>query len=201
MLSTDGYETDKSWLTPRYEQLFAPLRDRPLRLLELGVDRGGSLKMWRDYFPSGSIVGLDAEEISLDEERIRVYRGLQQDTALLDRIGAECAPDGFDVIIDDASHIGELTRTSFWHLFTRWLAPGGIYAIEDWGTGYWRDWPDGSPSGSGMVGFLKELVDEVGVWDRTHPTRGTPPQRAPRISRLGLSPGLAIVWKNARAAY
>ena len=49
----------------------------------------------------------------------------------------------FQVIIDDASHIGELTKTSFWHLFDNHLKPGGLYVIEDWGTGYWDEWPDG----------------------------------------------------------
>ena len=53
------------------------------------------------------------------------------------------APGGFDIIIDDASHIGELTKTTFWHLFDHHLKPGGLYAIEDWGTGYLDDFSDG----------------------------------------------------------
>src|SRR5262245_37842628 len=32
---------------PIYERLFEPLRRRPLRFLEIGVSRGGSLAMWR----------------------------------------------------------------------------------------------------------------------------------------------------------
>jgi hypothetical protein len=36
-----------------------------------------------------------------------------------------------DLVIDDASHALDLTRTSFEVLFPR-LAPGGLYAIEDW---------------------------------------------------------------------
>src|SRR5438309_8699047 len=52
----------------------------------------------------------------------------------------ETAPEGFDVIIDDCSHIGELTRISFWHLFEHHLKPGGLYVIEDWSTGYWDSW-------------------------------------------------------------
>ena len=56
---------------------------------------------------------------------------------------AELLRDGFDIIIDDASHIGELTKATFWHLFDRHLKPGGLYAIEDWGTGYLDDFPDG----------------------------------------------------------
>ena len=55
-----GYRTDKqpSFLAV-YESLFAPLRERPVALLELGIHHGGSLLMWRDYFAQGSIAGLD----------------------------------------------------------------------------------------------------------------------------------------------
>lgn len=115
-----GYPTDKSAAYFRaYEPFLAPLRDRDVRLLELGVLSGGSLQLWRDYFPRGVIAGLDVEPASVEDPsgRIRVFRGEQQDTDLLDRIARELAPGGFDVVIDDASHLGDLTRTSFWHLF------------------------------------------------------------------------------------
>ena len=91
------------------------------------------------------IVGLDLQPIKLDDPtgRIRIYEGLQQNRDLLDRIARETAPQGFDIIIDDCSHIGELTRISFWHLFDNHLKPGGIYVIEDWSTGYWDSFFDG----------------------------------------------------------
>jgi hypothetical protein len=90
-------------------------------------------------------VGLDIEPCAVDDPsgRIRIYRGGQADTAFLDQVAAETAPEGFDIIIDDCSHMGELTRISFWHLFEHHLKPGGLYSIEDWGTSYWDDWPDG----------------------------------------------------------
>ena len=145
-LNASGYDTDK-WpeLLQSYEQVFRPLVHRDLVLLELGVHRGGSLKLWRDYFARGRIVGLDSELIQVADStgRIRLYQGSQDDTSLLDRLARAEAPNGFDIIIDDASHIGHLTRTSFWHLFIHQLKPGGYYAIEDWGTGYWGSWPDG----------------------------------------------------------
>ena len=199
-----------------YQQFFGPLRERPIKLLELGVLEGGSLLMWHDYFVNGQIVGLDVSPnpLSSTPDRIRFYQGSQGDTQLLDRIAAECAPDGFDVIIDDAAHIGVLSRTSYQALFNRHLRPGGIYVVEDWGTGYWHNWPDGAeyaadadrenaqgggwkkiaekigahlglkparrhydadfhPHNFGMVGFVKELVDEVAWRDIAHPVRGT----------------------------
>jgi spermidine synthase len=122
-----------------YDEFLGPLRDQPLKLLELGIAEGDSLRKWAEWMPRASIVGLDIRPriAGLDSERIATYQGEQQDRLLLDRIGREQAPEGFDVIIDDASHIGQLTRLSFWHLYQNHLKPGGFYFIEDWGTGYW----------------------------------------------------------------
>jgi len=129
-----------------YQRFFAPLVGQPISLLELGIFKGASLHFWRDYFENATIVGLDCNPpLKVDDPngKIHIYRGYQQDTQLLDRIVKEQAPDGFDIIIDDCSHIGRFARISFWHLFQNHLKPGGLYAIEDWGTGYVRSWPDG----------------------------------------------------------
>jgi hypothetical protein len=219
-------------------------------LLELGIKDGGSLQLWREYFPKGIIVGLDILPVALTSRdgRIRTYEGPQQDTGLLDRIGRENAPGGFDIIIDDCAHIGTFSRVSFWHLFEHHLKPGGIYVVEDWGTGYWWDWVDGIPlpprsthhrpllhqflraagrirrhgliashpltrsvaeglkrfflhrqyrgHDFGMVGFVKELVDEMGMADRTHPEHGVPPLRQPRFRDLRFLHGHVVVVKG-----
>ena len=148
MKDASSYDSDKSenpHYLRNYEEFFEPFIGKEVKLLELGVGKGGSLLMWRDYFDRGTIVGLDINPVHVDDStgRIRVYQGRQENTALLSRIAQEQAPDGFDIIIDDCSHIGELTRISFWHLFEHHLKPGGIYAIEDWGTGYWGWYADG----------------------------------------------------------
>jgi hypothetical protein len=129
-----------------YEAAFAPWRTQDVRLLEIGVANGNSVSVWLDWFLNGQIVGLDLDPPDLDDlgDRLHLYRGSQDDTALLDRIAEEVAPDGFDIIIDDASRVGWLTAASFWHLFPNHLKSGGMYVIEDWGTGYWPNWrPDG----------------------------------------------------------
>jgi hypothetical protein len=114
-------------------------------LLELGVHEGASLLLWRDYFPHGTVAGIDIELPKNFEstERVHLFEGSQGDTGFLSEVARRVAPDGFDIIIDDASHMGELTRTSFWHLFDHHLKSGGLYVIEYWGTGYWDHWPDG----------------------------------------------------------
>ncbi len=156
--------------------------------------------MWRDFFPQGTIIGLDSAHVVIDDTsgRIHQYTGLQQDTELLDRIIRERAPNGFDVIIDDCSHIAADARMSFWHLFPKYVRTGGLYIIEDWATGYWDTWPDGkkydgSNHQAGMVGFVKELVDECEAWTTTHEKYGTPPHRGSYIRSLRIFPGLVVV--------
>jgi predicted O-methyltransferase YrrM len=165
-------DTDKSEAYLRaYDAFLAPLRERNVRLLELGVLHGGSLLLWRDAFPRGVIAGLDREPVAVDDPsgRIVTFQGEQDDVVLLDRIAAQVAPGGFDVVIDDASHIAAPTRTSFWHLFERHLKPGGVYVIED--------------------------VDECGIADATHPMHGIPPQRMSRIARMQIAFGQMFVVK------
>ena len=176
-LNLAAYDTDKvqNNFLEVYDPILSRWTDKDLKLLEIGIHKGGSLQLWRDYFPKGTIVGIDLElpPEFIPGERIQLFKGSQADTQFLSKVAASTAPEGFDIIIDDASHIGELSKTTFWHLFHHHLKPGGLYAIEDWGTGYLDDFPDGKrfdpkPSipepfpchSHGMVGFVKELVDE-----------------------------------------
>ena len=220
-LKSDGYDTDKneSYLAA-YESHFRDLANKEIALLELGIFHGGSLLMWRDYFKKGAVVGLDMDRVELDDPsgRIHIYQGLQQDKQLLDKIRRETAPGGFDIIIDDASHLGELSKTSFWHLFENHLKPGGTYVVEDWRTGYWGKWPDGKSydfgapglmtrlSGKnrlrshdyGMVGFVKQLVDELGMDMITDPARGsTVPHRPTKFARMEINQGQVFILKAA----
>ena len=171
---------------PIYGEYLNPLRQKPIRLLELGVQTGNSLLVWRDFFPWGQVTGIDLVLPTMaDTERIVIYQGAQEDPALLNRVGTERGP--FDVIVDDCAHIGALSETSFWSLFPQHLVPGGLYAIEDWGTGYWAWWEDGAEytadHTAGMVGFVKDVIDQCGMG-------------LGAVARMDVSPGLVIVRKG-----
>ena len=122
-----------------YETYFTSRRDEPLRLLEIGVRQGASLRTWAEYFPNAAVWGLDIDPACArhgggDGGRVHVAIGSQDDEALLrslcDRAG------GFDIVIDDGSHINELTLASFATLFPR-LNRGGTYIIEDLWNSYY----------------------------------------------------------------
>jgi hypothetical protein len=161
---TDKWGTHR--YTPHYQGSLEHLRATTFTLLEIGIGGfkkegagGGSLRMWRDFFPHATIVGLDIIDKShVAGDRIEVYTGDQTDVELLHRIVAE-HPD-LKVVIDDGSHVSAHVLASFEVLFPL-LPDDGIYAIEDTQTSYWPDWGgqlDPDATGTSMH-LVKKLLD------------------------------------------
>jgi hypothetical protein len=110
-------------------------RHRSFSMLELGVYRGESLRMWRNYFPRATIYGLDIDPDSARRaDGFKVFTGSQTDPEFLGHVLDEIGPD-LRVVIDDASHVTAFTMASFEAIFPR-LASGSIYFIEDLGLTY-----------------------------------------------------------------
>jgi cephalosporin hydroxylase len=101
-------------------------------VLEIGVGEGGSLKMWADYFPHATIVGMDKDEGKRERkvwsDRIKLWTGDQANEEHL--IGLSCAHAPFDLINDDGGHGAEEQLTSLRVLWPH-LARGGFYLLED----------------------------------------------------------------------
>ncbi len=152
--------------TPHYQRHFAPLRDREMLVLELGIggyareqQGGASLRMWKWFFPRAQVVGVDIQDKSfVDEPRVHSFKGSQTDRGLMRRIVKRFGPP--TIVIDDGSHRPPHVIKSFGILFPM-LADGGLYAIEDIQTSYWPDWkgsldPDDPTTSMAMV---KRLLD------------------------------------------
>lgn len=135
----DKYGSDKGALkhdyTDIYTELFEPIRNLKLNILEMGVDNGASIRMWLDYFPNANIMGLDKDEnpgvsdnryvhLYCSQERGDLYEIVSGN--LIDDFGSLC----FDIIIDDCSHETELTIYSYVALRCLVNNPG-LYIIED----------------------------------------------------------------------
>ena len=144
---------------PVYERTLSPLRGRPVRLLEIGVSRGGSLQLWRRYLhPESTVVGIDIEpdcaRFDDPKNRVHVRIGSQADLGFLRKIVDELGP--FDVVVDDGSHMASHMIETFRYLFAHGLQDGGVYIVEDMHTNYWTPWRDSKLS---FVDFAKSLVD------------------------------------------
>ena len=165
--------------TAEYDRLLTPLRKEPIRLIEIGVHKGTSMRMWEEYFPAATVVGLDwheKPEAFPQDKRFKFVQGDQGDPNILDA-ALTLAGGPPDFVLDDASHLGCHTARSFAHLFPQ-LKPGGFYVIEDTCTAFGPENYDGAiysppelglpglprifPSHQhGMIGFIKQLIDHA----------------------------------------
>lgn len=155
-----GTTTDKSpafhAYTPTYDTLFSSLRDTPIRLLEMGVLSGNSIKMWAQYFahPETRIVGIDIHTDwchPIDDPRVSIIEASQTDADFF----AGLEPQ--DIIIDDAGHFASAQIEAFrlaWPL----VKPGGWYVVEDLHT---YAAPELCDAPENLMQFLTRLATEM----------------------------------------
>jgi cephalosporin hydroxylase len=122
-----GY-TPKGYTTV-YERLLGRRRLDPLNVLEIGVGRGGSLRMWSEWMPQATIIGLDVtDRPGVDVGRAHRVLGDQASPAVLADLIARWAP--FDLVVDDGGHQHHQHVASWTGLWPH-VTAGGVYAVED----------------------------------------------------------------------
>ncbi len=123
--------TDKSstghWYTRHYEAIFGWMRLNVEALCEVGIGSGGSLLMWRDYFPNAVIYGVDQNHTDDMGARIVLHEIEQTDCQLLyDNLHDR----KLEIIVEDASHDQDKTMKTLDCLWPI-LRSRGWYVIED----------------------------------------------------------------------
>jgi len=116
-----------------YEKYFEKLRNKKLNILEIGVDKGDSLRLWKEYFINSKICGIDIDKKDFVIQDVEIIQGDQNDKILLDELAKKYGK--FDIIIDDGSHVSKHIINSFNLLFDH-LSQGGVYIVEDLQTSY-----------------------------------------------------------------
>lgn len=146
-----------------YNRIFHPLRDDPVRLLEIGGQNGATLALWSQYFARAQVlVGCsihpDARPSRHDDPRIRIVAGHATAPDTLTRVMAHSGQ--FDIIIDDGvQRSGDILRS--FHLFFPTLSERGIYVIEDLYHGYRPDFEGGLGNGVSSLAFFRMLTDFI----------------------------------------
>jgi len=200
-------DTDKGrhGYVPGYVDHLGPRRWRIQRLLEIGVGGyssrhpGGSLRVWRDYLPRATIVGLDISDKDVRlGPRVRFVQGDQCDPATLDRaVAALGGPP--DVVIDDGSHLDDHAAVSFRHLFPN-MATGALYVIEDLHTSYWPHYGGGWPApDESAIGLIRSLTDDVQAADPVFawlPELPRPVGDRFAVAAVDIRPGIAFVTRG-----
>jgi cephalosporin hydroxylase len=114
----------------KYDELFHRWRDKPIKLLEYGIDQGFSLRMWEAYFRKAKIFGVDIRDCGALKfgDRIKILKGDMSNPYFAGHVTGRLAP--FDIIIDDGSHRYYDQRAAL-ELSWKFLKRGGYYVIED----------------------------------------------------------------------
>ncbi len=125
------YKTDKAKehsYGEYYDSLFEKYdRTSPLKILELGVQGGGSILAWKDYFPNAEVIGVDISDNRWPEYKQDRVSFNKCDLREFDISGYK---DSFDIIIDDSDHfIG--TQMFIVANYFPLLKKGGTMVIED----------------------------------------------------------------------
>ncbi|WP_158239177.1 class I SAM-dependent methyltransferase [Uliginosibacterium sp. TH139] len=146
-----------------YDQVLADLRSKPVSMLEIGVQNGGSLEIWSKYFKNAhSLVGCDidqrCERLSYSDERISLVIGDINNKETLEQV-LKISTE-FDLIIDDGSHASGDIVKSFARLFSR-VKEDGVYIVEDLHCSYWAHYQGGVFYPESSINFFKMMVDVV----------------------------------------
>jgi len=185
------YGTDKGTgrrghhYTRIYSELFDPLRDRPVRLLEIGLmgmrhdgwddaklrDTGRahgldapSLRLWTHYFPKGEIYGLDFNDFTAVQiPHCKIFQADASSPEQLQAVAKEIGGQ-LDIIIDDASHASDHQQVTLGALFPA-LKPGGIFIIEDL-----HFQPEREPEGATKTVDLLRRAEVAGEFRGSHLT-------------------------------
>lgn len=121
------YNTDK-FAAHGYAQFYEDaLRSKKylhIRLLEIGVDKGESLRLWAEFLPKAQIVGIDNE---LKPEAMQQPANV----VLIQADAYQPLPlQPFDFIIDDGPH-DFLSQMKAIELYIPKMKPLGVFVIED----------------------------------------------------------------------
>lgn len=115
--------------THHYEAFLRPMRARATSVLEVGIAYAASLKGWRDYFPNGSVYGIDIASYDLSERRISTAVANQSDRVAL-TAAAKAFGSSFDLVVDDGGHAMDEQQATLAVLLPM-VRVGGIYILED----------------------------------------------------------------------
>ena len=159
-----GKVSDKwSIYLAEYDRLFSYYRSQPVRMLEIGIQNGGSLEVWSKYFRFaerliGCDINPDCAKLLYDDPRISVIVGDANADPITEQVFA-CS-EKFDIIIDDGSHTSSDIVRSFARYFPS-VVDGGMFVAEDLHCSYWEGFQGGLFHPLSSIAFFKRLADII----------------------------------------
>lgn len=146
-----------------YDDVFHKFIGKYPNYLEIGVQNGGSLQIATKFFKNGNIYGVD-----VNPKVCKMYLGHNIKTYCFDIKNKEKIYEyfgnvDFDIILDDGSHLNPDIISAFRILFSK-INPGGIYAVEDLHTSYWKSAGGGYLNPNAAIEFFKNFIDLLNTY-------------------------------------
>jgi FkbM family methyltransferase len=114
-----------------YESIMHKNKFTAKNILEIGIDVGGSMKLWNDYFINATIYGLDINESPNFLNKYPRINTFKINAYTIDSVNYFVEKDiKFDFIIDDGPHTLESMIFTLIH-YSKLLTPQGVLIIED----------------------------------------------------------------------
>lgn len=144
-----------------YETHFASYIDKSPVVVEVGIQGGGSLQMWKKYFgDSSTIIGIDVDEEvkKLPLSEVEVVIGDQSDNYFWQKFLKECP--SIDIFIDDGGHTMTQQIVTLLNVWPH-ISENGVFVCEDTHTSYWEAYGGGLNNSNSFIEFSKNIIDII----------------------------------------
>lgn len=170
-------ETDKlgHGLLAEYRRILPKDKNATFKIFEVGVYHGGFLEWLVKEYPNAKVYGIDVYMVDVPGTVTASIN--QNDRVGLRNFTLEHGP--FDYVVDDASHMEKETQTT-WEVLWGFVAPNGLYVIEDWAAGIWAK---EAPGMYGQYAGIERVVAD----------------KLERAHALGIS-GVEVIYRQPRCS-
>ncbi len=141
-----------------YDKIFSEYQNKKITFVEVGVQLGGSLFMWKKFFgDKARIIGIDLnpEAKKWEKDGFEIYIGSQSDRDFWKKFISDVGT--IDVFLDDGGHtyIQQIITTE--HLLEN-ISDGGVLVVEDTHTSYMEGFGDKNFS---FINYVKVWIEKI----------------------------------------
>lgn len=140
-----------------YERYFKNFKNSSPTFVEVGVQAGGSIEGWVNYFDKESkIYGVDINPLIEKVNGAEIIIGDQNDPLFWYNFIEKIGP--IDCFLDDGSHFFEHQINTFNYVWPH-IKQNGVYICEDTCTSYWKSFGGKLKAPHTFIEYAKKLVD------------------------------------------
>jgi len=142
-----------------YEGLLRKFRNKDITFVEIGVQNGGSLEVWKKYFSKKSrIIGIDLNPQckKFQKDNVEIYIGSQSDQSFWKSFFDKVGP--VDIVLDDGGHTNIQQIMTTINCIPN-INNDGMLIVEDVHASYLKKF--NNPSNHSFINFAKKEIDDI----------------------------------------